>query len=106
MVFTRLREVSSQVRLSQVGLEGREIRALVAKYLDIDIGRVTDEAHFRLDLGADWLARLELLMLMEDELGDVEITDDEAEQIELVGDLIRCVADARSRARIAPAARQ
>jgi acyl carrier protein len=86
-------------------LDGREIRALVARYLKINVDRVTDEAHFRHDLGADWLARLELLMLMEDQFAGVEITDDDAEQIEVVGDLIRYVEDAQSRCRVAPAAR-
>jgi hypothetical protein len=44
-------------------IEGFEVdvRALVAEHLGIDIGRVTDEAHFDNDLGADWLDRLELL---------------------------------------------
>jgi acyl carrier protein len=85
------------------GLEVRDIRALVAKHLDVDIHRITDEAHFRYDLGADWLDRLELLILIEDQLVDVEIPDD-ADRIELVGDLIRCVEDARDRGRVAPIA--
>ncbi len=101
MVFTSLTRCAPDKQ----SLEGREIRALVAKYLDIHVDRVTDEAHFRLDLGADWLARLELLMLTEDQFADVEIAEDEAEQIEVVGDLIRYVEDVRSRGRVAPGAR-
>jgi acyl carrier protein len=86
---------------SREGLEVRDIRELVAKHLDVDIRRITDEAHFRYDLGADWLDRLELLILIEDQFADVEIPDD-ADQIEVVGDLIRCVEDARGRSRVAP----
>jgi len=82
-------------------LEVREIRAFVAKHLDVDVRRITDEAHFRRDLGAGWLDRLELLMLIEDQFADVEIADD-ADQIEIVADLIRCVEGARVRGRGAP----
>jgi len=95
MVFSSL---SFTQRISgREGLEVSEIRALVAKHLDVDVGRVTDEAHFRHDLGADWLDRLELLILIEDQLADVEIPVDDADQIEVVGDLIRYVEGARSR---------
>jgi hypothetical protein len=31
------------------------------------VGRVTDEAHFTADLGADWLDRVELMMAVEDQ---------------------------------------
>jgi acyl carrier protein len=68
-----------------------KVRALIADYLGIDVGRVTDEAHFTDDLGADWLDRLELTILIEDQLEDVEITDDDADQLEVVGDLLRHV---------------
>jgi acyl carrier protein len=72
-----------------------EIRALIAKHLGIDVGRVTDEAHLGDDLGADWLDRLELLILIEDQFDCGEITDGDADRIEVVGDLIRYVEDAQ-----------
>jgi acyl carrier protein len=65
-----------------------KLRALIATRLGVDLGRVTDEAHFSDDLGADWLDRLELLILIEDQFSSMEIMDD-ADQIECVGDLIR-----------------
>ena len=68
-----------------------EIRTLIAEHLDVDIQRVTDEAHFIDDLGADWLDRLELMIIIEDRFGGLEITDDDADQIRVVGDLIRYV---------------
>ena len=34
------------------GIEVHEIRALVAKHLDVDVKHVTNEAHFSDDLGA------------------------------------------------------
>ena len=68
-----------------------EIRTLIAEHLDVGIERVTDEAHFIDDLGADWLDRLELMIMIEDRFGGLEITDDDAGQIKVVGDLIRYV---------------
>ncbi len=84
---------------SREGLDVRDIRALVAKHLGVDVLRITNEAHFRRDLGADWLDRLELLILIEDQFADIEIPDD-ADQIEVVGDFIRCVERARGRGRV------
>ena len=66
---------------------------LVAKHLGVDVRRVTDEAHLRDDLGADWLDRLELMMAIEDQFAGVEITDADSDQMEVVGDLIRFVED-------------
>jgi acyl carrier protein len=68
-----------------------EIRTLIAEHLDVDIERVADGAHFIDDLGADWLDRLELMITIEDRFGGLEITDDDADQIKVVGDLIRYV---------------
>jgi acyl carrier protein len=72
------------------------IQALVAKHLHVDVECVTDEAHFRDDLRADWLNRLELLILIEDRFADVEFPDGDSDQIETVGDLIRYIEDVRS----------
>ena len=65
------------------------IRALIADHLDVDIKLVTDEAHFTEDLGADWLDRLELTILIEVQFTGLEISDDDVDQIQVVGDLIR-----------------
>ena len=66
-----------------------KIRALIADHLDVDIKLVTNEAHFTDDLGADWLDRLELTMLIEDQFTGLKISDYDVDQIEIVGDLIR-----------------
>jgi acyl carrier protein len=81
--------LSSAQRTEAGKLDLGKVRMLIADYLGIDVSRVTDEAHFSEDLGADWLDRLELTILIEDEFAGVEITDDDAERIEVVGDLIR-----------------
>ena len=67
-----------------------KLRVLIAEHLEVDVRRVTDDAHLNRDLGADWLDRLELIILVE-EIAGVEITDDEADQIEVVGDLIHYI---------------
>jgi acyl carrier protein len=66
-----------------------DVRTLVAKQLCVDIEFVTSEAHFTNDLGADLLDRVELMLAIEDQFAGVEITDDDVEQIQVVGDLIR-----------------
>jgi acyl carrier protein len=88
-MFMAFNSLTTQQRMAIE--EGFEItvRALIADYLDVDFKRVTDEAHFTDDLGADWLDRIELMILIEDHFVGVEITDDDAYQLEFVGDLIR-----------------
>ena len=69
-------------------LASNDVRTLIANQLGVDVKRVTDEAHFTDDLGADWLDRLELMIVIEDRFADVVITDEDVDQIEVVGDLI------------------
>ena len=66
-----------------------DVRTLVAKHLGVDVEFVTSEAHFTNDLGADLFDRVELMLAIEDQFAGVEITDDDVEQIQVVGDLIR-----------------
>ncbi len=69
-----------------------KVRCLIAEYASIDVKQVIDEAHLIDDLGLDWLDQLELLILIEDEFAGAEFfTNTTAEQVELVGDLIRHV---------------
>jgi acyl carrier protein len=78
-----------------------DVRTLIANHLGVSVRRVTDEAHFTDDLGADWLDRLDLMIAVEDQFAGVEITADDVDRIELVGDLIRHIetldSDRRSR---------
>ncbi len=62
------------------------IKQIVAEKLDRSADEVTDSASFIDDLGADSLDITELLMALEEEF-DVEI-DDDANQIETVGDAV------------------
>jgi acyl carrier protein len=81
------------------GFATNDVRTLIADHLGVDVKRVTDEAHFADDLGADWLDRLELMIVIEDQFVDVEITDDDVDRIDVVGDLIRHIESAGNEGR-------
>jgi len=69
------------------------IKKIVIEHLDVDAEKVTENASFIDDLGADSLDNVELLMAFEEEFG-VEIPDDAAETIQTVGDAINFVQKA------------
>ena len=83
----------------QETFDSNKVSTLIADYLGIDIERVTDEAHFSDEFDMDRYDRLELMILIEDAFTGVEITDDDADQIEVVGDLIRHIEDYEQRGR-------
>ena len=64
-----------------------KVKKIVADHLGIEESKVTDEASFIDDLGADSLDTVELVMAFEEEF-NVEIPDDAAETIQTVGDAI------------------
>ncbi len=53
---------SSQKATATSEVFANDVRTLIAHQLGVDVKRVTDEAHFTDDLGADWLDRLELMI--------------------------------------------
>lgn len=63
------------------------VKKIVIEHLGVDEGKVTEEASFIDDLGADSLDIVELVMAFEEEFG-VEIPDDAAEKILTVKDAI------------------
>lgn len=63
------------------------VKKIVVEHLGVDAEKVTEEASFIDDLGADSLDTVELVMAFEDEFG-VEIPDDAAEKILTVKDAI------------------
>ena len=67
-----------------------KIKALIAEQLGVDIEKVTDEASFIEDLGADSLDTVELVMALEEEYG-VDIPDDDVEKVTTVKDVIAYV---------------
>ena len=67
-----------------------KVKKIVADHLGIDDAKVTEEASFIDDLGADSLDTVELVMAFEEEFG-TEISDSEAEKILTVGDAIKFI---------------
>jgi len=66
-----------------------DVCTLVAKHFGVDLEFVASETHFTNDLEANLLDRVELMLAIEAKFSGVEITDDDVEQIQVVGDLIR-----------------
>ena len=64
-----------------------QVRSLIAEHLGIDAARLTDDALFRNDLGADSLDACELLLAFEETFG-IEIPDDEADPMQRVRDAV------------------
>ena len=67
-----------------------KVKKMVADHLGVDELKVTEEANFIDDLGADSLDTVELVMAFEEEFGS-EISDNEAEKILTVGDAIKFI---------------
>ena len=67
-----------------------KVKKMVANHLGVEELKVTEEANFIDDLGADSLDTVELVMAFEEEFGS-EISDSEAEKILTVGDAIKFI---------------
>ena len=65
-----------------------KVRDLVVEKLGVDPAKVTMNAAFRKDRGADSLDTYELVYALEEETG-VSISDDEANSFETVGDAVK-----------------
>ena len=67
-----------------------KVKKMVADHLGVEEAKITDDASFIDDLGADSLDTVELVMAFEEEFGS-EISDSEAEKILTVGDAIKFI---------------
>jgi acyl carrier protein len=71
------------------------VQKIVVEHLGVEAEKVTQDASFIDDLGADSLDIVELVMAFEEEFG-VEIPDDDAaEKIATVGDATRYIDEHR-----------
>jgi acyl carrier protein len=71
---------------------GQRVKKIVVEHLGVDESKVTDEASFIDDLGADSLDTVELVMAFEEEFG-CEIPDDAAEKIVTVKDAVNFIQE-------------
>ena len=68
------------------------VKKIVVEHLGVEAEKVTEEASFIDDLGADSLDNVELVMAFEEEF-DIEIPDDAAEHIQTVGDAVKFISE-------------
>ena len=69
------------------------VKKIVVEHLGVDAAKVTEDASFIDDLGADSLDIVELVMAFEEEF-QVEIPDDAAETIQTFGDAVGFISKA------------
>jgi len=67
-----------------------KIKDIISDQLGIDVKEITMDSSFVDDLGADSLDIVEFIMALEAEF-DIEIPDEEAEKITIVGDVVEYI---------------
>ncbi len=78
-----------------MAVDFERIKSIIVDQLGVDEAEVLPEAHFIDDLGADSLDTVELVMALEEEFG-IEISDEDAEKIQTVGDAVKYIEERNS----------
>ena len=73
--------------MSTANIEER-VKDIIVEELGVERDKLTSEASFMEDLGADSLDTVELVMAFEKEF-DIDIPDEEAERLRTVGDALK-----------------
>ncbi|MFD1677246.1 acyl carrier protein [Alicyclobacillus fodiniaquatilis] len=68
------------------------VKKIIVDRLSVDEDKIKMDATFKDDLGADSLDIVELIMELEDEF-DLEISDEDAEKISTVGDVVTYISE-------------
>lgn len=71
-----------------------KVKEIIVEQLSVDAEKVTEEASFVEDLGADSLDLVELIMAFEEEFL-IEIPDEVAQEIKTVGDAVKHIDAAK-----------
>ncbi len=69
-----------------------KVKEIIINELGVEADKVTPEASFVEDLGADSLDTVELVMAFEEEFG-IDIPDEDAEQMRTVGDAVKYIRE-------------
>jgi acyl carrier protein len=69
-----------------------QVKEIIVDLLNVDESKITPEAKFREDLEADSLDLVELIMAFEDKFGG-EISDEDAQNITTVGNVVKYIDD-------------
>ena len=67
------------------------VKKIVIEHLNVEAEKVTENASFIDDLGADSLDTVELVMEFEEEF-EINIPDEDAEKIQTVGDAVKYIS--------------
>ena len=70
----------------------QKVKAMVAERMDVEESKITEDTHFVNDLQADSLDMAELVIDMEEEFG-IQISDEEAQKIETVGQAVKYIEE-------------
>lgn len=73
-----------------------KVKELIAKQLNKPVADITDEKDVKVDLGADSLDVVDMIMSFEDEFG-ISVPDEEAVNIKTVGDIIKLIDEKASK---------
>ena len=74
--------------MADMGQLETRVKEIIAEDLGVEKEKLTNEASFMEDLGADSLDTVELVMAFEKEF-DLDIPDEEAEKLRTVGDALQ-----------------
>ena len=74
-----------------------KIKEIIIDELGIDESKITMDARFREDLGADSLDAVEIIMQIEEEFG-VEINEDVIQDMKVIGDIVKYIEENKYKA--------
>jgi acyl carrier protein len=68
------------------------VKAITARVLKLDVEEIKMEDNFTADLGAESVQSIELVAMFEEEFG-IEMDEDAALSVEVVGDAVKFITD-------------